>query len=120
MDQTELVVQKRNTHKCGHRCKPVTAMTRLSAILLAVCLLLALSGCGGGKAEGGSVQTGEPSGAEPAGIQIEFPETYAAETDNVRFDCAVTAGSNEAGAPLHVYTATARLKKVDQIGRAHV
>lgn len=113
MDQTELVVQKRNTHKCGHRCKPVTAMTRLSAILLAVCLLLALSGCGGGKAEGGSVQTGEPSGAEPAGIQIEFPETYAAETDNVRFDCAVTAGSNEAGAPLHVYTATARLKKVD-------
>ena len=74
MDQTELVVQKRNTHKCGQTCKPDTAMMLLSAILLAVCLLLALSGCGGGKAEGGSVQAGEPSGAEPAGIPIVFRE----------------------------------------------
>ena len=117
MDQTKLAVRKMNTHKhehrCGQGCKPVAAMTRLSAILLtAVCLMLALTGCGG-KAEGGGVQAGEPGVKEPADIQVKFPKTYTAEAENIRFDCAVTAGPNEAGAPLRVYTATATLKKVN-------
>lgn len=94
---------------------------RITAILLtAVCLLLTLTGCGSSAVspkdapqDGGSFQPGGPNFGEPAGIQIEFPKTYTAETDNVRFDCAVTASSNVEGEPLPVYTATARLKKID-------
>lgn len=123
MVQTELVVRKRNTHKRGHRCrqgiKPAAAMIRLSATLLTtVCLLSALTGCGSSTAspksasqESGIFQTGEPDVEEPVGIQTEFPENYTAETGNVRFDCTVAAGSTDA--PLHIYTATAALKKID-------
>lgn len=86
---------------------------RITAILLtAVCLLLALTGCGG-KAEGGVSQGGEAGPAEPTGVQMEFPDVYALEAGNVRFDCAVTAGSNAEGEPLRVCTAAARLRKVD-------